>query len=126
MPLADIAPADILLWIEILTPAVLVISAGWKAWGVLQERLDAQDASMVLLTQSVANQKEAADKQFGGNSGGIREAINGLVAGQGRIEDRQERMEEKTDQAVRELAELRGSFDEHTRRSEPTPQPRAV
>ena len=69
---------DVILWLEILTPVFLLLMALYRWDKKLTRRLDAQDAT-------VKNMTDDLNRQFGGNGGGLREAVNTLQAGQTEI-----------------------------------------
>ena len=75
--------SDIAVWLEIAAPIVAVLGALWRYERKLTRRLDKQDADS-------EHMKQMLDKQFGGNSGGIREAINGIDT---RLDDLSQRVD---------------------------------
>jgi len=65
-----------------------------------------QEASQALFEQKLEALKEMLDKQFGGNSGGIREAINNMTSKVDKIEDR-------VNCIATDLASVSGKFEQH-------------
>ena len=63
-------------------------AAATEAVQKLDGRLDGQDTAIAVQTEAISAIKAEQAKQFGGNSGGIREAVNGVVATTARIETR--------------------------------------
>ena len=60
---------DAALWVEVLTPALVVVAAIWRYERRLASRLDKQDNDMEWV-------KAELKAQFGGNSNGIRQAVD--------------------------------------------------
>ena len=72
MPLlSDVDPQTVRTWIEIMTPLALVMAALWRWERRVSQRLDTADETRQELS-------ELLEKQFGPNSGGLREAVNGV------------------------------------------------
>ena len=82
--LFDIDPTPWAAWVAVLTPAFIVLGALFRYERKLQRRLDAQDAK----TDGIAT---TLSVQFGGNGGGIRQAIDGLQRGQDALSERVDR-----------------------------------
>ena len=82
--LFDVDPTPWAAWVAILTPAFIVLGVLFRYERRLSRRLDAQDAKSDAIATTL-------EKQFGGNSGGIREAVNGLTRGQEAITERLDR-----------------------------------
>lgn len=67
--------------VAVVAAAVLgIFAGGWK----LFRRLDAQDAVASETKRTLARLEARQEREFGGNSGGMREAINGV---QSRLDD---------------------------------------
>ncbi len=73
--------ADVDLWPTLWAPLLLIVATatlgllGWTARRFVQ-RLDDQDAALGLLRTGQGDMKLELAKQFGGNGGGMREAID--------------------------------------------------
>lgn len=73
----DIAGATTELVVALLTALIIAASGGfWR----LAARLKAQDIVMEANKDTLQRLESRLEREFGGNSGGIREAINGLKA----------------------------------------------
>ena len=74
MPLlSELDPDLVQMWVLILTPVCAVLAAVWRWERRVSKRLD----------QAEETRQELADllaKQFGPNSGGLREAVNAVRA----------------------------------------------
>lgn len=80
----DIDIDSVRSWLEVAAILGGVFATLWRYERRLSQRLDRQDA--------LAEQMKAElDKQFGGNGGGMREAINSLQDGQAEIGKRLDR-----------------------------------
>lgn len=91
--MGDIDIETVRSWLEVAAILAGIVGAFWRydhrqneRNAALNRRLDQQDS----LAKAV---KDDLDKQFGGNGGGIREAIN-------RIDDRLENVEQRLDRHV--------------------------
>ena len=82
--------------------------AFWLGWKKERNKSSEERAiNNALLTQKVEAITERMNKEFGGNSGGAREAINNLKVTVDNID-------KKVDKQGEDLAKLTGRFDEHT------------
>ena len=68
--------------LEIATAVVGVWVGLWRVFRRLEKRLDLQDALSASAAATVAAIQDENARQYGGNGGGMREAINGLKAAQ--------------------------------------------
>jgi len=92
-------------WVQILwgTGAFIVF---WGSILIQQKRAEKRrEVEFALLQQQVTYIVERMNKEFGGNSGGAREAINSLKS-------TVETIDKKVDTHGEDLAELRGRFYE--------------
>lgn len=71
-------------WLEVVVILGGFFATIWRYERRLSQRLDRQDAL-------AAQMKADLDKQFGGNGGGLREAVNSLQSGQAVITERLDR-----------------------------------
>ena len=76
----------------------------------LEKKLIEGEGERQLILAEIAGFKEDLKKEFGGNSGGMREAIN-------RISDTVDRVDTKTNELAVEVGELRGRFEQHMENS---------
>lgn len=95
---------------------VAAITAGIAFAFKLVRHLDAQDAIAKVQTDTIAAIKVEQAKQFGGNSGGIREAVNSLVVGQAEIRGDVKALAAGHTELVTEVAFLRGKAEGRQRR----------
>ena len=94
-------------WVQVIWGTCAFI-AFWGAYFVRQKKVEAKrQVEAALMQQSLEFIKERMSKEFGGNSGGIRERINAIGL---KIEN----IEERTIETAEGLARLTGRFDEHT------------
>jgi len=94
-------------WTQIIwgTSAFIVF---WVGIYVQQRKVEKKrEIEFALLVQTVNTIKERMDKEFGGNSGGVRERINAMSA-------KIDHIDERTIESAEGLARLTGRFDEHT------------
>ena len=81
MPLlSELDPDLVQMWVLILTPVCAVLAAVWRWERRVSKRLD----------QAEETRQELADllaKQFGPNSGGLREAVNGIRSDVAELKD---------------------------------------
>lgn len=76
-------------------------------WFLTRKKLEQKHAvEFALLQQAVNYIKERMEKEFGGNSGGIRERINAM---DGKID----KIEEKVDANAIDIAKITGQFSQH-------------
>jgi hypothetical protein len=71
MLLADVDPGPWASWAQVIALGLTIIGAVWAYDRKMQRRLDKQDNDIEGIKSTLA-------VQFGGNGGGIREAINRL------------------------------------------------
>lgn len=90
---------------------VSAIVAGISFAFKLVRHLDAQDATAKVQTDAIAAINETQRKQFGGNSGGIREAVNSLAVGQAEIRGDVKAIGAAHQALVGEVAFLRGKAE---------------
>lgn len=64
------------------------------------------ETAQALLKQQLQYMQDTLDKQFGGNSGGIREAINNM-------NNKIDKIENRVDCIVADLANVTGKFEQH-------------
>lgn len=82
--------------------------AFWWGWKKDRNKVNEERAvNNALLRQEVKAITDRMNKEFGGNSGGVRERINAMSA-------KIDHIEEKIDETAIGLAKLTGRFDEHT------------
>jgi methyl-accepting chemotaxis protein len=104
-------------WLQILSVVGAVIFGIYRIRKSLdhrdsemEKRLDTQIAVGASERERIMDQIEVLrsdlNKEFGGNSGGMREAIN-------RISDTMDRVDVKSNSLAVEVAELRGRYDQH-------------
>ena len=104
-------------WLQILSVVAAVIFGIYRIRKSLdqrdtemEKRLDTQIAVGASERERIMDQIEVLrtdlKKEFGGNSGGMREAIN-------RISDTVERVDGKSNSLAVEVGELRGRFEQH-------------
>ena len=99
--------------VDVLVVVVAIILGAWRIRQNIDKRdtelemklLDGEGERKVILAE-ISGFKEDLKKEFGGNSGGMREAIN-------RISDTVDRVDSKTNDLAVELGELRGRFEQH-------------
>jgi ABC-type nickel/cobalt efflux system permease component RcnA len=72
-------------WASVIGTAVLVIGGVWNFFRRIEKRLDKQDQIAKGQADDLKDIKSENARQYGGNSGGMREAINHLVKGQDEI-----------------------------------------
>ena len=72
-------------WAELGVIAAGIIGGGWRIMRRLERRLDKQDLLTAAQIEEIKSIKDENARQYGGNSGGMREAINQLVKGQDEI-----------------------------------------
>jgi len=72
-------------WAELGVIAAGVLAGGWRIMRRIERRLDKQDALTAAQIEDIKEIKTENARQYGGNSGGMREAINQLVKGQDEI-----------------------------------------
>ena len=97
-----------------LIVAAIVAGVGFAVR--LIRHLDAQDAVAREQTATIAAIKVEQAKQFGGNSGGIREAVNGLIVGQAEIRGDVKALAAGHNVLVSEVAFLRGKAEGRLRK----------
>lgn len=89
--------------------ASIVIPVGFSAYAIWR-RIDKRQTDSYVATVRVNDKIDAMQKQldlqFGGNGGGIREAINTM-------KEDQKVMDRKLDRACADIANLQGKFDQH-------------
>jgi methyl-accepting chemotaxis protein len=100
-------------WAQILSVAAALIFGLYRIRKALdsrdnelEKRLLVGDMERDQILKEIAGFKSDLRKEFSGNSGGMREAIN-------RISDTVERVDEKTQALAVEVADLRGRFEQH-------------
>lgn len=71
--LSELDPDVVQMWVLILTPVFAVLGAVWRWERRVSRRLDQAEETRKELTVLL-------EKQFGPNSGGLREAVNGARA----------------------------------------------
>ena len=99
---------DFVAGAQIVGTLFVILSALWGGVQILRRidgRLDHQDADAALIRQSVDELRKQADKQYGPNSGGIREAVNAIRIDVTAIKS-------QTAQNAENIAELRGAFNQ--------------
>ena len=79
--LADIDPGPWASWAQIIAVILSVVGSLYVYDRRIQSRLDRQDAT----TDAIVARLE---RELGGNSGGLREAVNSLKTGQAAAADR--------------------------------------
>ena len=84
-------------------PAVVGVYAVWRR---IDRRQTESHIDTVRIGDKLETMQKQLDVQFGGNGGGIREAINA-------IKTEQKSMDSKLDRAVADISNLRGKFDQH-------------
>jgi hypothetical protein len=89
--------------ISVVAPVFVGIYAVWRR--IDKRQVEAYIETMRVRDQLAAVQKQL-DVQFGGNGGGIREAINTMKSDQ-------KVMDSKLDKACADIANLQGKFDQH-------------
>ena len=93
---------------QLVATAVVILGIFWGGIQILRRidhRLDKQDADAALTRASVDELRKQADRQFGGNSGGIREAVNVIRVDVAEIKS-------QTAENAENIAELRGAFNQ--------------
>lgn len=92
---------------------IAVIVAVWRIRVALDKRDNDLEKQLVegeserkIILHEIESIKNDLHKEFGGNSGGMREAIN-------RISATMDRVDAKTNDLAVEIGELRGRFDQH-------------
>jgi methyl-accepting chemotaxis protein len=100
-------------WAQILSVLAAAIFGAYKVRQALdrrdaelENRIERTEVDRERLITELTDVKAQLRKEFSGNSGGIREAIN-------RIGVTVERVDDKADRVALEVAELRGRFDQH-------------
>jgi archaellum component FlaC len=100
-------------WVQILSVASAVIFSVYRVRKAidardneLEKRLLVGDMERDQILKEIASFKSDLRREFGGNSGGMREAIN-------RISDTVERVDMKTQSVAVDVADLRGRFEQH-------------
>jgi methyl-accepting chemotaxis protein len=100
-------------WVQILSVAAAVIFGLYRIRKAidsrdneLEKRLLVGDMERDQILKEIASFKSDLRREFGGNGGGMREAIN-------RISDTVERVDVKTQSVAVEVADLRGRFEQH-------------
>lgn len=76
----DIDPTPWAAWLAVLTPLAGCVLFVWRAALRLLRRLDAQDATLAAQDEALDDIRAALTTNFGPNSGGLREAVNGISA----------------------------------------------
>lgn len=79
----------------------------------LKKDMDAKLVADTLLTKTVTDLKDKFDKETGGNSGGMREAINNIGAKQTAIKEVMDNEARKSDTIANIVHRLEGAFEEH-------------
>lgn len=94
-------------WAQLIW-ATCALMATWFGWYKSRKSSEAKHAvEMALLHKDIKSIVDRMNKEFNGNSGGIRERINSM-------DDKIDRIEERVDENATDLAKLTGRFDEHT------------
>jgi len=88
---------------SVVAAALLGIYAIWKR---IDKRQTESYVATIRVTDRLEIMQKQLDVQFGGNGGGIREAINS-------IKSDQKIMDVKLDKACSDLANLQGKFTQH-------------
>jgi hypothetical protein len=96
---------------QISSVIIPMITGMWAIWRAVDKRL----TQSLLTTTTLAAHMEAIQKQldvqFGGNGGGIREAVN-------TIKTDMKVLESKVDKAAIDIGNLSGKFEQHIIESE--------
>ena len=96
---------------ELFGSVIVILGIFWGGVQLLRRidhRLDRQDADTELVRQSVDDLRKQADKQFGGNGNGLREAVNAIRVDVSDIKT-------QTAENAANIAELRGAFNQSQR-----------
>ena len=90
---------------NVIMLGAVIIGAAWKSRQRLEKREKELDVRMAHHEDSLATLSQTIEKQFSGNSGGIREAVNGIAR-------KQDAQDEKLDRVAEDVATLRGRFEQ--------------
>jgi hypothetical protein len=93
-PLIEIDPDVVQAWVLFLTPVFAVLAAVWRWEKRVSRRLDEAEETRQELTVLL-------EKQFGPNSGGLREALNATRADVAEIKASQEHQVERMDEHIK-------------------------
>jgi hypothetical protein len=88
-----------------VAPAVIGVYAIWRR---IDKRQTESHIAAVRIGDRLENMQKQLDVQFGGNGGGLREAVN-------TIKDDMKVMDLKVDKATADIASLAGKFEQHVR-----------
>lgn len=90
-----------------IASAVFPFAIGiYAIWRRIDKRQTDSYVATVRVTDKLDAMQKQLDLQFGGNGGGIREAINTM-------KDEQKAMDRKLDKACSDIANLQGKFEQH-------------
>ena len=93
-------------WAQIVSIIIPLSAMVFGYFRLLNKQNHAQDVNAAVVNTKLESIEKTLEKQFGGNSGGIREAINGMTNKIDKIENRVNFM-------ATDVATVSGRFQQH-------------
>lgn len=93
-------------WAQVVSTLLPLAAGVWGYFRLIGKRDQAHEVHSAIVNTKLESIEKTLEKQFGGNSGGIREAINSM---QGKVD----KIEDRVNSMSAELANVSGRFEQH-------------